>query len=148
MKKFFALLGLTLLLAFLSGCGSAKPGVLGLKAEFVNIERDGKGGATATWQFVNPNVVSYIVSASKHKVYVNGRYVGLASTKEPAGIPARGSFTQTGLLALDKDGAAVLAAAGSSASYRVDSDFTMQLYGEIFEHHLISTSGTVKLGAK
>ncbi|MBI3884830.1 MAG: hypothetical protein HY302_03760 [Opitutae bacterium] len=147
MKKLPALFAALLFAVLLAGCGTTKPGLLGLKAEFVKIERSGDG-ATATWHLTNPNVVSYIVNESRHKLYVNGRYVGSVATKEAAGVPAQSNVTQSAPIALDKDGTRVLAAAGSSASYRVDSDLTIRLYGEIYEHHSSTAAGTVPIVTK
>lgn len=148
MKKFFAVFGVALLLTLFSGCGSTKPGLLGLKAELLTIELDGQGGAVASWQVANPNVVSYIVSESRHKIYVGGRYVGTAITKKATGVPPRANIPQAEPIALEKDAAGFLATAGGTASYRVDSDLTIQLYGEIFEHHHSTAAGTVQVVRK
>lgn len=148
MKKFFAVFGVALLLSLLSGCGTTKPGLLGLKAELLSIELDGQGGAVASWQLANPNVVSYIVSGSRHKIYVGGRYVGTASTKKATGVPSRANIPQAELIALEKGAAGFLAEAGATASYRIDSDLTIQLYGEIFEQHHSTAAGTVRIVRK
>lgn len=148
MKKIFALLCAAGLIAFLSSCSTYKPGLLGLKAELLSIERDGQGGATASLQLVNPNVVSYIVSESRHKVYVNNRYIGTATIKQPAGVPTRANVPQSGPISLERNAGEVLDAAGGSASYRLDSDLTIQLYGEIFEKHASAASGTIRIVTK
>lgn len=148
MKKIFAVLCAAGLIVFLSSCSTYKPGLVGLKAELLSIERDQQGGATANWQLVNPNVVSYIVSESRHKVYVNGRFIGTATTKQPAGVPIRANIPQSGPISLDRNAGDVLGAAGGSATYRLDSDLTIQLYGEIYEKHASSAAGTVRIGTK
>ncbi len=148
MKKLLALIGVAVLSTLFAGCGSTKPGIVGLRAELVKIDRDGQGGATATWHLVNPNIVSYIVGASKHKIYVNGHFVGTTSTKEAAGIPAQSHVTQAAPLLLDKDGANVLAGAGGSANYRIDSDLTLRLYDQLSEHHSSTATGSVQIVAK
>ncbi len=135
MKKLFSvLLVLGSLVAF-SGCNTPRPGLAGLSVELVKIEVDG-AGARATVRYVNPNLMSYNLAQSRHKIEV-GAWSGLAETREPFGVPPRNTVEQT--VALRPERLDQLAA--GAADYRMDSDFSLRLYGESRESLHLSARG-------
>ena len=148
MKQFFIRLALALTFAALAGCNSDKPGLVGFKPELLKIERDGHGGATAIWQIVNPNIATYNVAESSHKIFVNGRYLGRAVTKEPTGVPRQTNITQSAPIALERDGAAILDAAGNSGAYRIESSLLLLIYSTTTEKFSVTNAGTVRITGK
>ena len=148
MKQFLAPFALVLTLAILAGCATDKSGLSGFKAELLKIERDGHGAATATWQIVNPNVATYNVAESSHKIFVNGRYLGRAVTKEPTGVPRQTNVTQSAPIAMERDGAAILDAAGNSGTYRIESSLLLLIYSTTTEKFSVTNAGTVRITGK
>ena len=148
MKQFFIRLALALALAVLAGCATGKPGLIGFRPELLKIERDGRGGATAIWQIVNPNIATYNVAESSHKIFVNGRYLGRAVTKEPTGVPRQTNITQSAPIALERDGAAILDAAGNSGAYRIESSLLLLIYSTTTEKFSVTNAGTVRITGK
>lgn len=133
-KLFYATLVLCGLLLF-AGCGTPRPGLAGLAVELVKIEVDGTG-ARATVRYVNPNLMSYNLAQSRHKIQV-GAWSGVAETREPLGVPPRNTVEQT--VALRPERLDELAPGG--ADYRLDSDFSLRLYGESRESLHLSARG-------
>lgn len=135
MKKLLSvLLVLGSLVAF-SGCNAPRPGLAGLSVELVKIEVDG-AGARATVRYVNPNLMSYNLAQSRHKIEV-GSWSGVAETREPFGVPPRNTVEQT--VALRPERLDQLAA--GAADYRMDSDFSLRLYGDSRESLHLSARG-------
>ena len=145
----FLLLGL--LAAVLTGCNSGQVVTVGLKVELIGIQRAGDGTTQVTWRVNNPNVVSYLLSETRHRIYLNGALIGSVVDTEPTAFPAQGHVDKTGKLVLA--GAAAdrplsEAATAGSASYRVDSQVIVQLYGDMTEKGSLSHSGTVPVTSK
>jgi LEA14-like dessication related protein len=51
--------------------------------------------AAMTIRYVNENVTSFAIAGSRHKLYLNGTYVGRAVTDEPIGLQRLNTTTQT-----------------------------------------------------
>jgi LEA14-like dessication related protein len=152
MKKFLTPFLLVSLLALLgTGCSSSNTITAGLKVELTGIARAGDGTTRAEWRVVNPNVVSYLLAQSTHRVYLDGVLVGTITDKEAMALPANNHSARSTLL--KSDGAAAeraltAAAAAKSASYRVDSNIVIRLFGDSTENSTLSSTGTVPVTAK
>jgi hypothetical protein len=148
MKKFIApWFVLVCGLVFLSGCGnSSKIIAVGLRPEITLIEQKSGGVPSVSWQIVNTNIVPYLLSKVENKIYLNGKLVGTCSSTTPIAIPAQTSAGATDILQLESGGDAVLrAAAGSSASYRVETTIIIQIYGDTTEKSRLENIGSVKV---
>lgn len=151
MKRPLARLFLPVLSALLlAGCNSITPAFAGLNTTIGRIERDASGAVTATMRFVNPNLAAYNVAKSTHRVTLDGGYVGTVNVERPFGIPPQTTIEQVAPLNLKGQGAEAIAAAAEkgSASYRVESTVTFQLFGENKEVIKSSASGTVPVARK
>ncbi len=152
MKKFLTPLLLIPLLALLgTGCSSSNTITAGLKVELTALARAGDGTTRVDWRVVNPNVVSYLLAQSTHRVYLDGVLVGTITDKDAMALPANNHSARSTLL--KSDGAAAeralaAAAAVKSASYRVESDITIRLYGDSTERSKLSSAGTVPVTTK
>lgn len=152
MKKFPAPFFLASLLALLgTGCSSSNTITAGLKVELTGLVRAGDGTTRADWRVVNPNVVSYLLAQSTHRVYLDGTLVGTITDKDAMALPAHNhsarSATLTGAGPAAERTLAVAAAAGSTA-YRVESTVIIRLYGDSTERTSLSSAGTVPVTAK
>ena len=145
----FLLVGL--LAAALAGCNSGQVVTVGLKVELIGIQRTGDGTVQVTWRVNNPNVVSYLLSETRHRIFLNGALVGSVVDTEPTAFPAQSHVDKTAKLTLA--GAAAErglseAAAAGSAGYRVETQIIVQLYGDAYEKGNLSQSGTVPVTNK
>jgi hypothetical protein len=141
----------SLLAAILTGCiNTSRIIATGLKGELTGIICGSDGTVTATWHVTNTNVVSYLFARVRSKVYVNGSYVGMIVNENPLGIPASTEVDRSGQIT-GSDAAAkrVLAdaLAHGSASYQVDTQVTVRIYGDTVEETKLSHSGTVPVTA-
>jgi hypothetical protein len=152
MKKFLTPFLLAALAALLgSGCSSSNTITAGLRVELTEIVRAADGTTRADWRMVNPNVVSYLLAETSHRVYLNGTLVGTITDKEAMALPAKNQSARSAVLRTEGDGAGrVLAGAASagSAAYRVESSVTIRLFGESTERTSLASSGTVPVTSK
>lgn len=150
MKKFIAPLFLLVCgLAFLNGCSnSSKIIAVGLRPELVTIEQKSGGVPSVSWQIVNTNIVPYLISKVEHKVSLNGKPVGTVRSTTPLAVPAQTSAGATDILQLSGDGAAILSAAGTSASYQIETNIVIQIYGDTIEKSQLANGGTVAIVTK
>lgn len=152
MKKFLTPFFLVTLLTMLgTGCSSSNTITAGLRVELTGLARADDGTTRADWRVVNPNVVSYLLAQSSHRVYLDGVLVGTFTDKEAMALPANNHSARSSLL--KSDGAAAertlaAAAAAKSASYRVESDIIIRLYGDSTERSGLSSTGTVPVTTK
>ncbi len=152
MKKFFTPLFLvTLCAAFLTGCGNYSATVAGLQIELTGIERAAGGTTQVTWRLVNPNVISYLVAESSHRIYLDGVLAGTITDKEAMALPVRSKPDRSSILtpagpAAERALAAAVAA--GSGSYRVESSILIRLYGETTEKTALAAAGKVTVTAK
>jgi hypothetical protein len=138
-------------LFFLAGCSSKDlPGLTGLGVTLIGIERSADGATQVHWQLNNPNVVAYLIQASSHKIYLDGRLVGTAATREPVGLNRQSTQNQSAIMQLDKGSEAALAAAlaRGTSTYRLESNLTITTYGDYREEYRTNASGTVSLTGK
>ncbi len=150
MKKFIAPLFLLVCgLVFLNGCSnSSKIIAVGLRPELVTIEQKSGGVPSVTWQIVNTNIVPYLISKVEHKVTLNGKAIGTVRSTSPLAVPAQTSAGATDILQLSGDGAAILSAAGVSASYQIETNIVIQIYGDTIEKSQLANGGTVSIVTK
>ena len=66
MKKFLAPFFLAIwFTAFSAGCGSGNTTTVGLQVELTGIARTSDGVTKLSWRVVNPNIVPYLVAATR-----------------------------------------------------------------------------------
>ena len=148
MKKFLIPFFLLLLLA---GCSSNNVITVGLKVELTSIACGGDGTTQVAWRIVNPNIASYLVDGTTHRIYLNGTLVGTINDKEAVAIPAQNNANRTAkLLSAGTTGERALtdALAAGSASYRTESTVVIRLYGDATDKSSLSSTGKVTVMAK
>jgi hypothetical protein len=149
MKRIFIPVFLLLLLA---GCSSNSNVItVGLKIELTNIACGGDGTTQVAWRIVNPNIASYLVDGTTHRIYINGTLVGTINDKEAVAIPAQNNANRMSkLLSAGAAGERALtdALAAGSASYRTESTIVIRLYGDATDKSSLSSTGKVTVTAK
>ncbi len=152
MKKFLTPFLLVSLLALLgTGCSSSNTITAGLRVELTGLARAGDGTIRADWRVVNPNVVSYLLAQSTHRVFLDGTLVGTITDKEAMALPAHNHSARSTTLSSDgaaADRALAAAASAGTAAYRVESSVTIRLYGDSTERTSLSSAGTVPVTSK
>ncbi len=152
MKKFLTPFFLVSLLALLgTGCSSSNTITAGLKVELTALARAGDGTTRADWRVVNPNVVSYLLAQSTHRVYLDGVLVGTITDKDAMALPAHNHSARSTTLASAgpaADRTLAAAAAAGSAAYRVESTVIIRLYGDSTERTSLSATGTLPVTTK
>jgi len=112
---------------FLTGCGSSgKLGgvnvtVLGLRSALPGLQ---ESQAILTVRYVNENVVPVGLSSTRHKLYLNGTYVGQAVSSEAVGLPQLSAITRDVTVALNNASMIGLIrsmAANPQAGYKLES---------------------------
>ena len=151
-KAFLPFCLLALLVALVSGCtNTSKLVSTGLKAEVTSITRGHDGSVTASWRVTNDNVVAYLFTRVRAKIYLNGSYLGLITNNPPLAIPANTMSVRSGKVIGGDAGASRAldtAVAQGSASYRVDSQITICIYDDSFEESKLTAAGTVVVKAE
>lgn len=152
MKKILPplLLALVLVCGF-TACGSPESLTAGLKLELTGVERAADGTVRVTWRVQNPNVFSYLLDKTFHKLSLNGTLVGTITDNSPLGVPAQSRAERTAVLTPAKPPAAAVidqAVNQGSAAYRLDSILNVLLLDDKFEKRPLSASGTVPVIAK
>ena len=138
------------LLLLLAGC-SSNTITVGLKVELTNIARSSDGTTQVSWRIVNPNISSYLLDETTHRIYLNGTLVGTTNEKEAVAIPAQTNAYRT--TKLHPAGAAgeralVDALAAGTATYRTDSTIIIRLYGDSTDKSSLTSAGKVTVTAK
>lgn len=152
MKKIPAPLFLFAVFAlFAAGCGGPNTAMVGLNVELGGVVRASDGTVQVTWRVANPNIVPYLVSQASHRIYLDGVLVGTVTDRDALAVPARSKGERTS--PLDSAGPAAertIAAAvtAGSASYRLESDVTIRLYGDTTDKSELRGAGTVAVTAK
>jgi hypothetical protein len=154
MKKLLPpLLLLATSVLFFAGCNGFERGItaVGLSVELTGIERTADGTVTVAWKLVNPNISSYLIARTNHKIFLEGKLVGTALNEEPTAVPAQQSVAKVTRLSLADAAAAGLiadAAARGAAAYRVESQLLIRLYGETTDKGALTHSGSVPVTNK
>lgn len=148
MKRFFIPFFSLLLLA---GCSSNNTITVGLKVELTGIARGNDGTTQVSWRIVNPNIVSYLVDETTHRIYLNGTLVGTIQEKGAMAIPAQTNANRTTRLV--PSGAAAEhtlseAIAAGTATYRTESIIIIRLYGDKTDKSNLTSAGKVPVTAK
>jgi len=137
---------------FQSGCKTgASIIVTGLRVELTGIERTADGATTVNWRVVNPNVAPYLIGHSSHKIFLNGTLVGTVAEKNAMAVPAQTNVNATGgLVVAGAEAEKLLAslARQGPASYRVESNVLVIIYGDTEEKGDFVTSGSVSVTTK
>ncbi len=152
MKNWLTPLLLVLSLFALGACSSNSDIIsTGLKIELTRVERDHDGAIHVTWRVRNPNVVSYLIDRSIHRVKLDGVVLGTINDNARLGVPPQSPAERTSVIqaagAMGAEQFAQLAAKGS-ASYQVESTIQLLLYDDEISKSSLSNSGTVSVVAK
>lgn len=105
--------------------------------------------ARMTLRFTNANVLAIGVSGTKHKLYLNGTYVGQAVNDEAIGLPPLGTATADVTLQLENIALAkqlIQSTSQKSVSYRLDSRLYVRA-GEDWQNYNCTQQGSVDLQA-
>ncbi|MBI2813142.1 MAG: hypothetical protein HYX71_02520 [Opitutae bacterium] len=140
-----------LLLLLLAGCSSSNTITVGLKVELTNIARSQDGATQVSWRIVNPNIASYLVDETTHRIFLNGTLIGTIHEKEAVAIPAQNHASRATRLNIAGAGgerALADALAAGSAAYRTDSIIVIRLYGDSTDKSSLTSSGKVTVTAK
>ena len=153
MKKLLTPLALLVgLLLLATGCNSTGTIVVtGLRVEITSIERTGDGTISVTWNLTNPNIVPYLISRARHKIYLNNTFVGTTLDITAMAIPAQNHATRTSKLVLDGPAADRLIAGAigqGPVAYRMETMLFIQLFGDMIERGDISGAGSVPVTGK
>jgi LEA14-like dessication related protein len=151
MKKFFAPFFLiTLFAAFGTGCGTNNL-MVGLQVELTGITRAADGTTEVSWRVHNPNVVSYLLAETTHKIHLNGKMVGTVRQKQALAVPASSTIEGAAVMTVaGAEGERVLteALAAGKASYQVEVAVVVRLYGDTTDKSTLSMRGTIPVTAK
>lgn len=148
MKRFLLLFFPLLLLA---GCSSSSNTItVGLKVELTGLARGNDGTTQVSWRIVNPNIVSYLVDETTHRIYLNGTLVGTTQEKEAMAIPAQTNASRTTKLVTSGAAERTLseAIAAGTATYRTESIIIIRLYGDKTDKSNLTSAGQVPVAAK
>ena len=152
MKNWLTPLLLIVSLFALSSCTNTSQIITtGLKVELTKVARSDDGTIHVTWQVRNPNVVSYLVDRSSHKVTLDGVSIGTFTDDVRLGVPAQNVVEHTNVLVPSNAQAAAQIAqlvAKGSASYQLDSVITLLLYDDDTSKSNLTGSGSVPVVAK
>ena len=123
----------------------------GLSIALTKIERTTSGSYAVTWQVVNPNVVSYVVDRSEHKVFLNDVLVGTVAKKARQGVPPQNKAEGTDTLTLASPAATdrlAQAIGQGPQSYRVESTIWVLLSDDDTSKSQLTSSGAVAVTAQ
>ena len=152
MKNWFTpLLLLVSLFAFTSCTNTSEIITTGLKVELTKVARSSDGTIHVTWQVRNPNVVSYLVDRSSHKVTLDGVQIGTFTDDVRLGVPAQNVAEHTNVLVPSNAQAAEHLAqlvGKGSASYQLNSVIVLLLYDDDTSKSTLTGSGSVPVVAK
>ncbi|HEU5081236.1 MAG TPA: hypothetical protein VFT72_18635 [Opitutaceae bacterium] len=124
-KTLLALLPFLFALFCLSGCGTGVK-LVSITVNVLELHPKSDTSATMVVRYVNENVTSFAVDSSKHKLYLNGQYVGTARSKEPVGLLQLNHTNQT--LALDIEKPDVFRSMlGQTVPYVIESELRLQV---------------------
>jgi hypothetical protein len=99
----------------------------------------------------NPNIVSYLLAKTTHKLTLNGLVVGTLGDDSHLGVPAQTRMERTTVLvpASPAAGAAIeQAVAQGSAAYELDSVIMLLIVDDKFEKVRLKAAGTVPVVAR
>jgi LEA14-like dessication related protein len=138
-------LGLALLSLFLGACHyGALPGALSVAVvNFKPLDATLlESRAIVTLRYTNEGITAFGLSGSKHKLYLNGKYVGTAVSDQPLGIPPLQTTTQD--VTINFENLALvrqLMAAGESQkiSYRLESVLYQTINEDKYQNKVDST---------
>ena len=93
----FLLFGLAALSFIAAGCSSSSR-MTGMSVTVINFKPlDAtllESRATLTLRYINESIAPFGISGSRHKLYLNGSYVGTAVSDRPIGVPPLQTATQ------------------------------------------------------
>lgn len=92
----FVLAGLAALSAIFASCSSARPG--GIAVTVTNFKPVDasllESRAILTLRYTNESIAPFGIAGSRHKLYLNGKYVGTSVSDKPLGVPPLQTATQ------------------------------------------------------
>ncbi len=152
MKNWLTPLWLIAALFVLSSCTNTSEIITtGLKVELTKVARSIDGTIHVTWKVRNPNVVSYLVDHSTHKVILDGTQVGTFTDDVRLGVPVQSEAEHTNVLVPSNAQAAEHVAqlvAKGSASYQLNSFIVLLLYDDETSKSTLVGSGSVPVVAQ
>lgn len=152
MKNFAAPLVLTLLVAFFTaGCFGPTTAMVGLNVELAAVSRSGDGKVEATWRVLNPNIVPYLVARAEHRIYLDNVLIGTVNDRGALAVPSQSKGERVSAVTLAgpaAEQAVAAAVTAGSASYRLESEVTIRLYGDQTDKTDLRAAGTVPVTAK
>lgn len=147
--SFFAVAALAFLSVLLTGCSPGRP--QGISVSAVSFRPTDasllESSGVLTVRYTNENIYPLGYSGSKHKLYLNGSYVGTAVSDQPFGVPPLNTITQDVTVHLENIPLVrqlIAIRDTQTASYRLDSVLFQTVDEERFEAKLHS-EGTVDL---
>lgn len=114
----------------------------------VEIRLPANGGQPQLYlQYYNENIFPLAIASSEHKVYLNDRYIGTASSKVPVGIPQLNTANADMPIRPRDEAAGVQLQASKSVRYRIETVLRMDVSGQDMKIKTSST-GTVPVSAE
>jgi hypothetical protein len=152
MKNWLTPLWLVVAMFALGACTSTSTIIAtGLKIEVTRVERATDGTIQVSWRVRNPNIVSYLVDRSIHRVKLDGLVLGTITDTVRLGVPPQSPADRTSTITpnggMSAEQFSQLAAKGS-ASYEVESTIYLLIYDDEITKSSLSASGTVPVSAK
>ncbi|MBL9216667.1 MAG: hypothetical protein JNG83_14410 [Opitutaceae bacterium] len=141
---------IALFAALLAGCSSGRSTVVGLRFELTGVEQAADGSTKVSWRVLNPNLVAYLLAEGTHRITLDGVPVGTFKHSTPIGVPAQNQSDNVATLETTAPSAAALAAAASRgrASYRLESQIVVRLFGDNIQKATFHNAGEVAVAAK
>jgi LEA14-like dessication related protein len=147
--SFFAVAVIALVSVLLSGCTSRRPE--GISVSLVSFRPTDasllESRGVLTLRYLNENIFPLGYSGSKHKLYLNGKYVGTAVSDQPFGVPPLNTVTQDVTIHLENIllmRQLIEMRDSQTASYRLESVLFQTIDEERFQAKL-QAEGTVDL---
>ena len=132
-------------IAALTGCMTTHKQDTGLSIELSALERSADGTAKAHLILLNPSVVAYNLSESKHKVYLGGQFAGVIRIKDAVGLAAQNQATMDAVLVPEKGYSLPIS---GRVTYRLETELQIRIYGDSVEYTKLAGAGTVSITAK
>lgn len=150
MKKLSALL-LLALVGIVAGCKNyVASSTAGLHVDLVSLRRTDEG-VRVTWRVRNPNVVSYVLTRSVHKIALDGTPIGTVEEKQRFGVPTLNQVERSGLLepaSPAANEAISRALTQGSGAYAMDSTLWLLVLDDKIEKFTLPSSGTIPVTGK
>lgn len=149
MKKWLTPLFAVIAALLLGGCASNSQIIAqGLKFELTQIQRSADGTVEVSYRISNPNVVSYLVDRSSHKLLLNGEVAGTIVDTARVGVAATSKVDRKVALTPAAGDRLTAALRQGSASYRLESNVWLLMLDDEVEKASLTASGTVPVSGQ